>query len=400
MGAARPRLLSLDVLRGLAVAGMIVVTSPGDWNQTYGPLQHAAWHGWTLTDLIFPTFLFAVGLALGLSFPRVMQTRADRTAAWRTVARRVVLLIALGLALELIYTGLRTLGAPGVGPGDLAHLRLPGVLQRIGLCYGLVAALILATGGDADSRSVRIRPGVVLAAVVAILMAYAALMLTVPVPGFGPGQLDPEGNLAAWIDRAVFTPDHLWPLGSVEWGGPVVYDPEGLLSTLPACVNVCAGVLTAWVWTREGARSLLKVALVGAGLMLLGGTLDPLCPINKRLWTSSFALLSSGASALIFVAVTLLLRGEVAHRLSWPLRVLGANAIVAFVLSILFGYVRDVPIIAAESGPVGFRAWSNALTVGLIGDPKLASLAVALAALVAIVLIVWPLHRRGWHLRL
>ena len=400
MDSGKPRLMALDVLRGLAVAAMIVVTSPGDWNQTYAPLQHAAWHGWTPTDLIFPTFMFSVGLALGLSFPRVVADRAAWLGVWRAVARRVILLILLGLALELIYTGLRSLGAPGAGVGDMAHLRIPGVLQRIGLCYGLVATLILATGWDRGARAVRIRPWVIVVAAAVILVGYAVLMLFVSAPGFEPGSLDPEGNLASWIDRTIFTPSHLWPLGSIEWAGPVVYDPEGLLSTLPACVNVLAGILTIWAWRQRGGRSVLGIALAGTGLILLGLVIDPVFPINKRIWTSSFALLSSGASMLMFAAITHLLRAKLAERLSWPLRVLGANAIVAFVISILFGFVRDWPFIMSNGHLFGFREWSNAAVTHLIGDPKIASLTLALMALTAIVLIVWPFHKRGLHLRL
>ena len=398
--AQQSRLLSLDVLRGLAVAGMIVVTSPGDWNQTYPALQHAAWAGWTPTDLIFPTFLFAVGLALGLSFPRVVPDAAARAALWRAVARRVVLLVLMGLALELIYTGFRALGATGVGAGDLAHLRIPGVLQRIGLCYGLAAALILAAGHRAAARTILIPVRALLIAVVVILIGYAVIMLAVSVPGYGAGNLDPEGNLAAWIDRSVFTPSHLWPLGSVAWGGPVVYDPEGLLSTFPASVNVLAGVLAAWAWRRDPAGATWKIAATGAGLIFLGLVLDPVFPINKRIWTSSFALLSTGASGLAFAAVAVLLRADVAHRLSWPLRVLGANAIAAFVLSQLFGYARGFLLFDLNGELVGLQDWANAQALSLITDPKMASLAVALASLTVVVLMIWPLHRNRIHLRL
>lgn len=396
----RERLTSLDVLRGLAVAGMIVVTSPGDWNNTYPPLLHADWAGWTPTDLIFPTFLFAVGMALGLSFPRDVSAPGSRGRLWAVILRRVVLLIGLGLALELVYTLFRTLGAPGPGPGDLAHLRIPGVLQRIGLCYGLAATAILLTALKPRDRLISVNARALVVVLVVILVGYALAMLMTPVPGHGAGQLDPEGNLAAWIDRSVFTPNHLWSLGSTEWAGPVVYDPEGLLSTLPATANVLAGVLTVWLWTRDPQKAVLRIAVCAGCLIGLGLLLDPVFPINKRIWTSSFALLSSGFSGLAFVVITLLLRTRILSRLSWPLKVLGANAILAFVMSQLFGFVRDYPFIAQKGALVGFQAWANSLAVSLVHDAKLASLTVALATLATLVLLLWPLHRKGWHLRL
>lgn len=398
--AKRSRLLSLDVLRGLAVAGMIVVTNPGDWNQSFSQLQHAAWAGWTVTDLIFPTFLFAVGLALGLSFPRVAEDGGSRAALWWAVARRVILLILMGWALEVVSTAFRSMGATGAGVGDLSHLRIPGVLQRIGLCYGLAAALILSVGLDRRLGMIRVPVRAVVIAIAAILIGYAVVMLAVPVPGYGAGHLDPEGNMAAWIDRALFTPAHMWPLGSMAWGGPVVYDPEGLLATIPACVNVLAGALAAWAWRKNPANATWKIAAAGAILIVAGLALDPVFPINKRIWTSSFALLSTGAACVAFGAITMLLQIDIARRLSWPLRVLGANAIVAFVLSQLFVFFRGFQLFSQGEGKTGLQDWANGHMLLVITDPKLASLAVALLALTATVMLVWPLHRRGLHLKL
>lgn len=394
-----PRLEALDVLRGLAVAGMIVVTSPGDWNKAYWPLKHAEWNGWTPTDMVFPAFLFGVGMALGLSFPRPLADPSARARLWLRIGRRAVALILLGLALNWTYVLAVAAGVPPAGPDDHPALRLPGVPQRIALCYVLAAALILATGTkDAQGRT-GINARAIAASGAAILLAYWALLRFVPVPGFGAGGLDQVSSLPAWLDRTVFTPAHLWPLGSASWRGPVTYDPEGLLSSLPATVDVLAGVLAAWEWKRTEGRALLRIAIVSVAAIVLGLLLDPVFPINKRLWTSSFALLSSGVSGLALVAIALALRSAWARRLLSPLRVLGGNAILAFTLSILVGAFAGLPLNGPE-GPISPQGWGDAIALSLIPDEYLASLACAFAILALITLAIWPLHRRAIHFRL
>jgi predicted acyltransferase len=399
--AERPaRLEALDLLRGLAVAGMIVVNSPGDEAAAYAPLRHADWHGWTVTDLIFPTFLFGVGMALGLSFPRAMADAAERRLFWIRVARRTVALVLLGLMLALTGMLARALLHWGTGPTGLAHLRFPGILQRSGLSYALVAILVVATARRDEGGRTHLQIGAVAGVAAAILLLYWALLAWVPVPGFGAGKLDPAGNLAAFVDRAVFTPAHLWRFGTAVPNGPVVYDPEGLLSTLPATTNVLFGAIAGAWWRRSPDRAAARAA--GAGLLLLvaGLLLDPAFPINKRIWTSSFALLSSGFAALLLAGLALALRGRLAVRLAAPLRILGGNAILAFILSVLIGIVYGLPILTHHGARDSLQGWSNRLALGVIGDPPLASLACALFVLALILLMLWPLHRRAIHFRL
>jgi len=206
------RLVSLDALRGLTVAAMVLVNNPGTWRAVYAPLRHAEWHGWTPTDLVFPFFLFVVGVAIPLALGRRVAAGESRASIVARAARRSAIIVALGLLLHAI---------PDF---DLAALRIPGVLQRIGVCY-LVAALVFLTTGWRTQAAL----------VAALLAAYWAALTLVPVPGFGVGRLDPEGNLAAYIDRAVFG-RHVWRLVPV-------YDPEGLLSTVPAVATTLVGVL-------------------------------------------------------------------------------------------------------------------------------------------------------------
>ena len=378
MSTGRPRLAGLDIFRGLAVAGMILVNTPGSWSHLWWPLDHAEWHGWTPTDLVFPAFLFAVGVALALPFPRKVDN-----AAWVKIARRTLLLIAIGWALQF-------LARP-----DLANFRIPGVLQRIGLCYALAASLAILTAPTlADGRR-GLRPAAILAAAVLALLVYWALLALVPVPGYGPGQLSPEGNLAGYVDRTLLTTAHIWS-GGTDAAGNVVYDPEGLLSTIPALANVLFGMLAAIAWQRAPERATLRIALAGVALVAIGLLLHPLLPINKKLWTSSFALFTSGSSALLLALCMLATRRGTIPRPLAPLHMLGMNAILGYVLSVLIGIAGFRLFIGDES----VQAWGFARLSAAIPDPYAASFAYALIALAIVLAALVPFHRRGIHLRL
>ncbi|TWB24964.1 acyltransferase family protein [Nitrospirillum bahiense] len=383
--SATNRLPSLDVLRGLAVAGMILVVSPGDWDKAYAPLKHAPWDGWTLADMVFPTFLFSVGLAIALSFGKLTR---DKRAARAKIARRALTLIALGVVLNALPYF------------DLPHLRLPGILQRIALCYTLATTLCLATARTGPDAGSTVNRRALLVAMAVVLLGYWAVLAWVPVPGIGAGHLDPGGNLPSWIDRGVFTVPHLWPYGT-DAAGAVVYDPEGLLSTLPATVNVLVGVLTGTA--LKASKSRLNLLVAAVLLMMAGLALDPVLVINKRIWTSSFALFSSGFSLAVLVVLSVLLdQGPAAlpQALSFPFRVLGGNAILAFTLSQSLSAIGGVPFIVTAQGPITPQAWGDGLSVAVIADPYLASFACALGILSLVVLALLPLHRRGLHVRL
>lgn len=397
-----PRLVALDVLRGTAVAGMILVTSPGDWSATYAPLQHAAWDGWTLADMVFPTFLFSVGVAQGFSFPKSLANKDERLRFWWRVSRRVFTLTLLGLFLEATYNwsiDLAGANAGGPGNGGLENLRIPGILQRIAFCYTLAVVIIMATAGRDAERRTTINVGAIAVAAALLLLAYWAVMTLIPVPGFGAGRLDPEGNLAAYIDRAIFTTPHLWSLGWVKWGGPIVYDPEGLLSGVPATANTLVGVIAATIWRRAPARAIAIVAFAGVGLFLAGFLLNPLFVINKRVWTSSFALLSTGFSAVLLAALAFALRNRAVMHLAAPLRILGGNAILAFIVATLLGRVYGFPFGRAD-GTLSPQAWANSVTLSAVRDARLTSFLCALSMVALVVLTIFPFHRRGIHFRL
>src|SRR5438105_9352819 len=249
------RLRSLDAFRGLTIAAMVLVNNPGTWVAVYAPLKHARWHGLTPTDVIFPFFLFIVGVAIPLSQP----------GAGR-VLRRAAVIFALGIVLN---------GLPGF---DWASIRIPGVLQRIALCYLIAAVLFLTTGWRTQA--------IVTAA---LLLGYWGAMTLVPVPGYGRGDLGPEANLAAWLDRGLLGP-HIWRAARV-------YDPEGILSTVPAIGTTLAGALTGrWLAGDRGPASTLR-GLAIAGILCAGAGLawSMWFRINKALWTSSYALFTAGA---------------------------------------------------------------------------------------------------------
>lgn len=311
----RGRVLAVDVLRGITVALMILVNDPGDWAHVYWPLDHAAWNGWTLTDLIFPTFLFLAGCAIVFSTETRLVRGQSRGALAKHVMSRSAMLLLLGWFLAAMPRF------------HLTRMRFYGVLPRIALCALIVGLLCLYIR--------RMRTLVIL--IVALLAGYWILMRFVPVPGFGmPVRdiplLDPDKNLAAWIDRWV----HFGRLYERT------RDPEGLLSTLPAVATTLLGVCTGR-WIRSDASSWRKVlGMLAAGVILLAGGLlwGHWFPINKKLWTSSYVLLTAGWALLALAPLYWLLdvqrvqdRLRSVGALVWPWLVFGSNAIAAFVIS-------------------------------------------------------------------
>lgn len=262
------RLVSLDVFRGLTVMGMVVVNNPGDWGHIYAPLEHAAWHGCTPTDLVFPFFLFIVGVSLGYALAGVKQRAEPQGPALARVARRAAVLFGLGLLLSL-YPHF-----------DFSVVRIMGVLQRIGLVFLGCGVIYLKTNWRTQ-----------LFLLISLLVGYAALLQLVPMPGIEPANLEPTTNLGAWLDRSLFTEAHLWQQ-SRTW------DPEGLLGTLPAIGTGLLGLLAAQ-WLRHAGptpaakvRGLLAAGSLAAGVGLLW---NAWFPINKALWTSSYVLFAGGA---------------------------------------------------------------------------------------------------------
>lgn len=364
------RLLSLDTFRGATIAGMLLVNNPGTWAHIHPPLRHADWHGWTPTDLIFPFFLFIVGVAITFSFGKLTEGGTSKPALLAKAARRAAILVLLGLVLHAFpWWNL-----------DLANLRIPGVLQRIGVAYFLAAAVVLFTS---------LRGQAITAA--ACLLGYWALMTLVPVPGYGAGMLhDPEATLAAFIDRAVLGSNHLW-VWSRTW------DPEGILSTIPAVATVLSGALTGH-WLRSDRSQLEKLAglfIAGNTLLVLGLVWNWVFPINKPIWTSSYVLFTSGMAlnvlAMCFWAIDI----RKWQRWATPFVVFGVNAIAAFFLSSLFARVLTMIRVTGAGGdhvPLKTHLFQNLFASWL--SPLNASLAFAIAYVLVWLGLMWILYNR------
>jgi predicted acyltransferase len=361
-------LLALDLLRGLAVMGMIMVAYAGDWENRFQVLTHADWRGFALADMIFPSFLFCVGAALPYSFRR--RAVEGKPALILHVLWRSAALIVLGIVLNLL---------PGF---DFGQVRLPGILQRIGLCYAVVGTICVLLGPALSL------PRLALVAS-AILFGYAALLLAWDAPGCGRACFDSANALPAVVDRAVFGVHHLWPYGTTN--GVVTYDPEGLVSTLGALFNVLVGVMTTVLVQRHGLRGALGfLALAGGCCVVIGLSLDPLLPVVKKLWTPSFALLSSGFALLVFVVLAWL--SPRAHaRWSKPILAFGSNATLAFVGITLIDTLMHLPL----AGPHPNAHDSAAALLGrLIPEPRVASAAYSALLLFALGFGLYQLYRR------
>lgn len=365
------RLESLDAFRGLTIAGMILVNTPGTWSAVYAPLLHAEWHGWTPTDLIFPFFVFIVGVALPYSFDRYLaEPAAGRPAALRRVLRRSALIFLIGLLLNAL---------PAL---DLEEVRIPGVLQRIALAY-LGAAL--ATLYLSRRRQV--------ALCVALLLGYHALLMWVPWPGHLPGDLTPDGNLGARLDRALLGVPHLWQ--NREW------DPEGLLSTLPAIATCLLGVFTGRLLRSGRERAIVGGWMFVAGwlLILAGLAWDPWLPINKNLWSSSFVLFTAGAALQVLATCFWLIDVAGCRRWAAWAVTFGRNPLTVYVVSIVATKALLMVRLPAADGTTSLYAWLYRTLLASWMAPMNASLAFAAAAVAGMWLVAALLQRRGLMLR-
>lgn len=376
------RLKSLDVFRGIAIASMILVNNPGSWDYLYPPLEHAKWHGCTPTDLIFPFFLFIVGAAMPFSLSKyTKENRPTREVYWR-IGRRALILFGLGLFLALFSLTLDVFlnGAP---VAKFATIRIMGVLQRISLAYLISAIAVL----HLQRRNLWLFAAI-------LLIGYWLAMQFIPVPGYGAGNLTVEGNLVGYIDRLILGQQHL--LGGKK------FDPEGLFSTLPAVVTVLAGYFTGeWLKSQpRQSRTSINLVIVGICCVLIGHLWGFIFPINKQLWTSSYVVFTAGFALLLLAACYELIEVRSFQRLSFPLEVMGLNAIFAFVGSGLFARIliktrvgtgSDAPTTSTWIYQHVFKSWAGALN---------GSLLFAIATLCFWWLILYFMYRRNWYFKI
>lgn len=367
------RLISLDAFRGATIGAMILVNNPGSWSHVYPPLRHAEWHGCTPTDLIFPFFLFIVGVALAYSLPRHLEAGRPGRVFWARVLRRTALLIALGLLLSAfvpVWRGLAS-GDINVLTALLSNVRLPGVLQRIGLVYLLACVLL-----------VMLRPRALLAVCVAILLAHPlAMWIYNPAAPFAAGD-----NLSRAIDVAVLGPGRLYAASPT--------DPEGLLGTLPALVTTLFGY-GCGRFIRAGAVTTRRcLRLVVAGLLLagIGWTLSWIVPLNKPLWSASYTVYTAGWAAA-GLGLCLLAFDVLRLPTRRALALLGRHAITAFVGSGLLA--RVITLVPGPGSHTTLKSWIVSGPDAVL-SPLNASLAFALGTVVLWWLIAWAMDRAGW----
>jgi predicted acyltransferase len=363
------RLDSLDAFRGLTIAGMILVNNPGSWLHVYAPLRHAGWHGWTPTDLVFPFFLFIVGVSVSLALTRRRARGIRLSSLYVKIFSRSLILFALGILLRLLFRF------------DFENLRIPGVLQRIAVCY-LVSALLF-TKVDSKGRATL---------AFFLLAAYYLALKFVPVPGYGPGVLNYEGNLCGYIDSKLLA-GHLYRPN---------FDPEGILSTFPAIATTLIGTLTG-DWLRSSKNSLLKTAgLLCAGVVFTGSglLLHPYFPINKQLWTSTFVLFTAGAALLVLGMCFVFLDVLKLKKWALPFLVLGTNAIFAYIASTIMAKILALIKVSTDQGIVILKAYIyEHLLVPLAGNLNGSLLFALLFTLIWIILLI-PFYRHHIYIKI
>ena len=433
------RLVSLDVFRGMTIAGMVLVNNPGTWSAIYGPLKHAEWHGITPTDYIFPFFLFIVGVAIPIALGKRIANGATRDL-YLKIFQRAVTIFAVGILMSaipffnfaettipsalkilivlaysaalflylwdkktaaLIVAGVTAgvvtvfwLAGYVVMPYNVAMMRIPGVLQRIAVCYLVVSLIFIHTNWKQQS---------IIGA--ALLLIYWLLMTTVPVPGCEVTTIDDKAcNLAAWLDRSILTENHIWRSAKV-------FDPEGILSTIPAVVTCLTGVLTGtWISRRSvqsdsdsGFKTETVAGLFFAGSVCLavGWSWSLLFPLNKSLWTSSYVVYTTGLALLTLASCYWLIDIKGYRKWAWPFVVFGMNALALFAFSGIMARLLGMIRVAGPEGgkDITLQQWIFNTFFLSWASPINASLAFAICFILFWLFLMWLLYRKNIYIK-
>ncbi len=363
----KKRLLSLDVFRGMTIAGMILVNNPGTWSHIYSPLKHAEWHGITPTDFIFPFFLFIVGVAISLALGKRIEDKTKRDV-YLKILKRSLVIFALGLFLAAFPFF------------EFSTLRIPGVLQRIAVCY-LIASLIFLNTDWKQQLVIGI----------ALLFVYWALMTLISVPGCAVTSINDKAcNLAAYLDRLILTEPHIWKQSKV-------FDPEGILSTIPAIVTTLSGVLTG-TWLKKDKSDNEKVGGIfffGVTLCALGWFWSLFFPFNKSLWTSSYVVYTSGL-ALCFLGFCYWLIDIKGYK-KWakPFVIFGVNALALFVgAGLMAKLMYLIKFTGADGKEISLQGWIFQNILLPVASPINASLLYAVGFILVWLILMWLLYRK------
>jgi predicted acyltransferase len=441
--SAPQRLVSLDVFRGMTIAGMVLVNNPGTWSAIYGPLKHAEWHGITPTDYVFPFFLFIVGVAIPMALSKRVADGITRDVYLKIVTRAVKI-FALGILMSMIpFFVFGETGLPqivkllimlafsaalffylidkkklAVIVGSVAALtvlvlyfagtefvwysfstmRIPGVLQRIAICYLIVSIIYLHTSWKQQTLIA-----------IALLLLYWLLMTAVPVPACEITTIDSKAcNLAAFLDRVILGVDHIWRAGKV-------FDPEGILSTIPAIATTLSGVLTGtWLAgksdgfsrsesgtpkgvtrTQSSLEKCLGLFMTGTILLAIGWTWSLVFPLNKSLWTSSYVVYTTGLALLTLAVCYYLIDIKGYKKWSKPFVIFGVNALALFVFSgIMARMLGLIKVAGPEAKDISLQQWIFGTFFQSWLDPINASLAYAVCFILFWLFLMWLLYRR------
>ncbi len=361
------RLLSLDVFRGITVAAMILVNNPGDWGHIYWPLEHAEWNGCTPSDLIFPFFLFIMGVSLVFS----LSSKRDynKRITLQKVIKRACILFCLGLFLNLFPFF------------DFAHVRILGVLQRIAMVYLACGMLFLYVSKNSQYFVFAV-----------LLVGYYIVMNFVPVPDFGKPNLDKETNLAAWVDRMILTTNHTWKQ-SVTW------DPEGVLSTFPAIATSLSGMFVAYILKSNSIsyfKKAITLLLISMSFLVTAFIFNRYFPINKSLWTSTYVLLTSGLAILFFMVLHYLIEVKKLKLFTQPFVIYGVNAILVFFGSAVVAKLCNIKFLKLSGDLVGLKDWLyQQFFIHHISSPYLASFMGAFTFVIIWYVILWVLYKKN-----
>lgn len=378
---ANNRLLSLDVFRGITIAGMVLVNNPGTWSAIYKPLEHAEWNGWTPTDFVFPFFLFIVGISITLALGKRVETNGVDKGVYLKIVRRTLLIFGLGLFLATFPFYNFTKGEWL----DISTVRIMGVLQRIAVCYLVASLIFIHTNWK---KQVFIALG--------LLILYWLLMTLTPVPGCEITTFNDKAcNLAAYLDRTILTENHIWRSAKV-------YDPEGLLSTIPAIATTIAGILCGH-WLRVRRDDIEKVAgmfFFGVALVAAGWYWGLFFPINKALWTSSYVVFTAGL-ALCFLGFCYWLIDIKGYKL-WtkPFVIFGVNALALFVGSGIMARILGlIKVPGPEGASISLQSWIFTNIFLPLAAPINASLMYAICFILVWLFLMWLLYRKNIYIK-
>jgi predicted acyltransferase len=361
------RLLSLDVFRGMTIAAMVLVNNPGNGNAVYSQLDHAEWNGWTPTDMIFPFFVFILGVAIPIALGKRVENGDVDGQLYFKIFKRTLIIFGLGLSIALFPKF------------DFEHLRIMGVLQRLALCYFFGSIIFLHTNWKEQAYIAAI-----------LLLGYWVIMLY-----GGNGDLTKEGSFAGYVDRLILTENHIWSVAKI-------FDPEGLLSTIPAIGTCLAGILCGtWLKTRRtDIEKVVRMFVFGVFLIAIGWIWDFFFPINKSLWTSSYVVFMAGQALCILAACYWLI--DIKGYVKWtkPFVIFGVNALALFVGSAMLARFM-IYVFKWETNGVKMHSqkWIYETVFAPLAAPINASLMYALAYIGFWLFLMWLLYRKRIYIK-